>query len=361
MTNEKLMMFSSYLKIGKNEEIKSYDSCLSELGIKIGTLRYEYVKSYFYENPLLAVDFEEEIKDIAKKIGFSLDKNKPYHIPVLGYTKSGKTLFAKMITEMLKNEGINAMYVDGENLLDENDGESMLERVLDRAPDLDVVVLDNAWVVTDPIGTIGEIMNSMEHGAVVSVWKYINYINMEEEIFQALGSTLTDVRIEPLKMEHSNELFEKIWSAIGHDEEKEKLRRIFYMVFEECLGFPGVTIEIFISILNKFCMEEVSDLESFATEMLGSYNIERIKSLKLDMVRVDMLKIMLTSKDPRGTTPSIIAESIKKDSATVTYHLLKLKNEGIVEDFRYGKNIFYKVKDHYVPFLEKLIAESGGG
>ena len=361
MSNGKLMLFSSYLQMGKNEEMKSYDSCLSELGIILGTLRYDYISSQFYEKPFLAVNFEEEIKEIAKRIGFSLNKEKPYHIPVLGYTKCGKTLFGKLINEMLKKKKIKSIYVSSEDFMEEEDDEITYDEILDYAPNYDVIIIDDIWAVSEPIETINNILKSMENGALITIWKYLNYSELEDEIFHSIGNTLTEVRINPLKKENRRELFNKIWDIISRDKKKkENLKTVFYDIFEECLGFPGVTIQIFLDIINRFCMDnEDYDLEKFAEEMLRSYNIGKIKDLKLDTVRVDILKIMLMSKDTRGTTPSTIAETIKKDSATVTYHLLKLKNDGIVEDLRFGKNVFYKVKGHYIPFLERIIVESG--
>ena len=361
MSDEKLMMFSSYLQMGKNEEMKSYGSCLSELGITLGTIRYDYVNSHFHENPFLAVNFEEEIKDIAKKIGFSLNKEKPYHIPVLGYTKSGKTLFAKLINEMLKKKKIKSIYVNSEDFTEEEEEESVYDKIIEYASDYDVIIVDDIWAVGEPIQTINNIVESMESGALITIWKYLNYLEMENEIFQNIENTLSEVRINPLRKENCKEFFDKIWNMISkEDRKKDDLKSVFYGIFEECLGFPGVSIQIFLDIINRFCMESENDLERFAEEMLKLYNIGKIKDLPLDAVKLDILKMMLMTKDTRGTTPSSIAEGIKKDSATVTYHLLKLKNEGIIDDFRFGKNIFYKVKEHYIPFLEKIIVEKGG-
>ena len=361
MSNGKLMLFSNYLQIGKNEEIKSYESCLSELGITLGTLRYDHIKSQFYDNPFLAVNFEGEIKDIAKKIGFSINKEKPYHIPVLGYTKCGKTLFGKLINEMLKKKKIKSIYVSSEDLLEKDDDEITYDEILDYAPNYDVIIIDDIWAVGEPIETINSILKSMENGALISIWKYLNYREIEDEIFHSIGNTLTEVRINPLKKENCRDMFNKVWGIISKEKNKKwNLKTVFYNIFEESLGFPGVTIQIFLDIINRFCMDDEDyDLEKFAEEMLRSYNIWKIKNLKLDTVRLDILKIMLMSKDTRGTTPSTIAETIKKDSATITYHLLKLKNDGIVEDVRFGKNVFYKIKEHYIPFLENIIVEGG--
>ncbi len=234
--------------------------------------------------------------------------------------------------------------------------------MVDYASHYDVIILDDIWAVEEPIKMLNEVMQSMEKGALIGVWRPLNYSEIEDEIFHSVGNTLAGVWINPLKRENRGKLFDKIWGMISREEDKkERLKTVFYNIFDKCVGFPGVTIQVFLDTINRFCMdEEERDLEKFAEKMLELYGFEKIKNLKLDAVRLDILKIMLMPKDKRGTTPSTIAETIKKDSATVTYHLLKLKNDGLVEDIRFGKNVFYKVKEHYVPFLEKIVVEKGG-
>ncbi len=365
MYDEKFMLFSEYLQLGKKGEIGSFESRLLEFGIKINALRYDYITSNLHNNPYRAVNWESEIKNMAAKIGFALSKDKTYHIPLLGYTRSGKTLFVKLVDAMLKKNKIKSYYINAKDFSIENEDINEYESLLDNASEYEVIIVDDMWIAQDEVGKIKELLKNMKKGAVITVWKYLNYYELEDRILKNINTTLGEVRLGTLKQEFCGDLFEIIWSIIKYedptenDEEKmDVLKKSFCKIFEKSMGFAGTTIKLFVDIVNRFCIEgKGKELDEFVENNLKNYNFEGIYILKHDKVKMDIIKIILMSKDTRGATPTEIAEKIKKDSATITYHLSKLKIERLVEDYRFGKNIFYKVKDIYVPFFEYVLLQ----
>ncbi len=362
MQNEKFMLFSEYLKLGKKGEVDSFESRLLEFGIKINAIRYDYITSVLHNNPYNAINWENEIKNMAAKIGFALSKERPYHIPLLGYTKSGKTLFVKLIDAMLKKNKIRSYYINAKDFSIENEDINEYEFLLDNASKYKVIIVDDMWIAQDEVGKIKEILKNMKKGVVITVWKYLNYYELEDTILKDINTTLGEVRISALKQELCSDLFETIWTIIKYEdpaeneEKKDILKKSFCKIFEKSMGFAGIAIKLFVDLVNEFCIEgKGNKLDDFVENELKNYNFESIYNLKRDQVKMNIIKIILMSKDTRGATPTEIAEKIKKDSATITYHLSKLKIEKLVEDYRFGKNIFYRVKDIYAPFFEYVL------
>ena len=358
MDNKLLSLFGQYLELGEKGKIQSFESCLSQLGMDFGCTRYICVRDKMHRNPYLAVGFEEEIKDIASKIGFSLGKEKAYHIPVVGYTYSGKTMFARLVEFLSQKKGLKTKYFDSkEILIEDENGMTNYEKILEVAKEYDVIILDDAWLLKDEVKTIKNIADSIERGAVISVWKYLNFVSMENKIYEDIGNTLGEVVIKDMKIEMADKVFSSLWSIIGSGKEG-RLKNYFKKIFQEVDGSPGLSVRIFVDFVRSYCQEQRDEDMS---EYLNSYlrenfaPLRRIKDEDLDAVKLGILNNILTEKDSRGAMPSVISTKVRKDNATITYHLTKLKNMGILRDIRFGKNIFYRVVDIYIPFFEKIV------
>ena len=358
MRDDKLMMFSKYLSLGKGGKMETFEQKLSKLGINYSLLRYERISSHFYNNPLLCVNFENQIKDIATKIGFAMSKGGVWHIPVVGYSKSGKTLFAKLIEFLSNEQGLKAKYFNAGEFLEEEEEETVYEKILNNSKEYDIIIIDDIWKDSDSVGEIKEIMKSMGRGALISIWNSFVYIEIEDDLIRNVEKTLAVIELNPLNGEMCKPIFEEIWNVISEGEgKKRELKNVFCLIFEDSLGFTGIAIRLFIDILKKFCMQDEENLEEFTKNVLERYGFKKIEKIGFDPLKLKILEIILKSRDSRGVIPSDIAREIKKDSATVTYHLSKLKSDGLLIDLRFGKNIFYRVKDIYAPLLEKIIVE----
>ena len=357
MENKLLSLFGQYLELGEKGKIQSFESCLSQLGMDFGCTRYTCVRDKMYKNPHLAVGFEEEVKNIASKIGFSMGKEKVYHIPIVGYTYSGKTMFAKLVEFLSEKKGLKARYVNARDFLIEENETTVYEDILGYANSYDIIIIDDAWLLDNGVGAIKKIGEEMEKGSLITVWKYLNYVTVENKIYEEIGNTLGEVVIKDMDINMADMVFDSLWSIIGRGK-AVKLKNYFRRIFDESSGSPGLSVRIFLDFVRSYCQEQrEEDMKDYFEYYLNNMflPVRKIKDEDLDAVKIGILNAILTDKDERGAMPSVISSKVKKDNATVTYHLNKLKSMGILRDMRFGKNIFYRVIDIYAPFFERLI------
>ncbi|MHA1267764.1 MAG: hypothetical protein ACTSRS_21190 [Candidatus Helarchaeota archaeon] len=368
--------FISAFEEGYAGKAELYRDWLEKMGIDHEKASIKYVSEYFKKNITDAIVFEEVVETIGKHIGYYVSRRKGlYHVPLIGVKKSGKSMviallayYNKMLEKSVKLKVYNAATF-GEIAIERDslaigEAEQSLFPILDELEvnPPDILVIDSCDKDKNISDSLKRIKQKLKKGIIITAWTPEKWLLNFEEIDQILPVDKY-LMINPLKEGQTIRLVNTILRVISFEDREITINSELYnSLHRYSRGIPGVLIELFFMALRMGFLKRVevinAEVVRDAAERLGILNVEE-RLIKLPEFQLLILKQILLSYDERGIRPMRLVELLNKDKATISYHLLQLKNMGLLEVERLGRSSFYKLKKMILPFIElKMLMES---
>lgn len=362
--SDKIDRFRRAFERGEKGQVDDEEAWLREQGFLPERVDDEWIAQYFRENPTEAVDQTEELETVAEYLGVLSEAGGVMHLPVIGVSGIGKTVFLQTIrqaTEQLRRE-MPVRVVDAAAFDEETaDGRFQLRALQDDLSQLNEVVLliDNCSQdreIEVSLKTIGEVV---ENAVVVSAWTPEWWRHRCDDVESVLQVT-NEIHLEPFDQRDLAGVVRKlvaVMSADGVTPSEEFVAAVETYSF----GIPRVAALIVRkSITQAFRSDEEigPDAVEETVAALGLPGMEETVYAVPD-ARVDVLNWMLLDTDPRGMQPSKLVDLLNRDKSTVSYHLRELRDAGIVESERAGRRAFYRIREPMRPLVQDRIIRSG--
>lgn len=366
--------FIRSFKEGVKGEFTDYMKWLTQFGfdVKKGIPLKGRLDIYSFN---MFVNREEEIEKIGKIAGFfSTQKDINVHISITAPTGYGKTtiletirnLFLKTTKEPLKVEFIESasMFQD----IDEN-GVSYLLRLLERIGDI-----SNIFILIDHCEedffrmkyNISEIFKRLKNVFLITCWSnsswyafnLFNPTTIEE--FKTIQIKLKEFsEKEVLKIIIDRLLYYKITekkdtSPFGEDVIKE--------IVKAGVNNPGFCFKVLNDLLEIAHKDDVTQIsEETLRKYIGRKRIDTALKVieEFDGLKLNILLWILRSSlsETKGINTEAISENIGRDRTTIIPHLKKMLEANLISYQKIGREVFYKINDFMLPFVESVLKE----
>lgn len=362
--SDKIDRFRRAFERGEKGQVDDEDAWLREQGFLPERVNDEWVAQYFRENPTEAVDQTEELETVAEYLGVLSEAGGVMHLPVVGVSGIGKTVFLQTIQQAVEElpREIPVRLVDADAFDEETaDGRFQLRVLQDDLRQLDEVVLliDNCNRDREIDASLRAIGECVESAVVVSAWPPEWWRHRCDDVESVLQVT-NRIHLEPFNQRELAEVVRKL-IAVMSDGEVTPSEEFVSAVETYSFGIPRVAaLLVRKSITQAFRSGEeigpgVVEETAAALELPG---MEETVYAVPD-ARVDVLNWMLLDTDPRGMQPSKLVDLLNRDKSTVSYHLRELRDAGIVESERAGRRAFYRIREPVRPLVQDRIIRTG--
>jgi DNA-binding transcriptional ArsR family regulator len=203
------------------------------------------------------------------------------------------------------------------------------------------------------------LVKALKKGVIITAWEPQSWNLYEVKVKEIIPST-KEIFLRPFDKDASTQLIRKVVVLLGGKEENLK-ENVIEKIFEISKGIPRTILTLFLRSYYEAFITERTSLEGECVEKaaknLGLFGLDE-KLGKLTDAQLDILNTVLQSNDPRGITPTELVVKLRKDKATISYHLGTLLSEGILAVQRLGKYAFYRVREEVKPFVQlKMMVE----
>jgi DNA-binding transcriptional ArsR family regulator len=361
---EKIKRFEEAFERGRKGKVKSFELWLKEVGLDPEKFSYSSISEYFFNHPEITSNREEELTEIAEFIGyFTRERSGLYHLPVIGVSGSGKTQFLVTVTYFLEQIGseLKAKIYNAAEFGDvfEDTEEPHLFYILDEldkeAPD--IILIDSCEKDRDIVESISRISRKLKGGVIITAWTPEFWFYRRDAVDEVLPIT-KEILLAPLSQGSTTELVNIIMEYVGGEKlSKEALATLY----QYSRGIPRVVITLLIAAFREAFLKQKDNLDEeslhSAAKVLGLGIDEKLKELSEQ--RLTILKHILLTEDKRGKRPTELVEILNLNKATVSYHLQSLMSESLLKSERFGRSIFYKIRDEIKPFVQLRVAQEG--
>ncbi len=210
--------------------------------------------------------------------------------------------------------------------------------------------------------TLKDIVARLTNCIVITSWTPYHWDYFKDSIEEFLPTT-REVHLEPLGKEDSLKILAVIFSIVSISDQKYLLKNdVAESVCELSGGVPANIVNVAIRSFQEAFRDAKTDVDKestiFAAKSLGIYEIQSTIA-KLNDYHLQILRLILLSRDERGTRPSALVDLLGKDKGTISYHLSELSRLHLLIKQEIGRWVFYRVPQTVEPYLgQRLVQES---
>lgn len=363
--SDKLDRFKEAFQRGEEGQVSDYQAWLRDQGFNPDRVTEDWITQYFRENPAKAANHDEQLEEVAEYLGFLSRNGGRYHLPVIGVSGIGKTLFLYTISHAVDQLEIDipVMHLDAETFDDVTKDDRQRIRVVEeelREHDQVVVLVDNCRREREIVESLRSVGSAVDDGLVLGCWTPEWWRHYCEDVASVFPVS-DEIHLEPLDDREMGETVESIFEAVS-DGKVSAPDPFVSGVQEHSFGVPGTAVNIVLQALKKTFHGgmELGDPDSVekAVDALGIRNV-REAVYDLPESRLSILIQMLLDTDPRGMQPSKLVDLLNRDKSTVSYHLRELRSDNIVKSEKAGRMAFYRIREPVKPVVQARIIEEG--
>ncbi len=352
-------------KTGKLDNFHDY--------LKMQEIKWDYLKSQPFLELLsndtsLFFNREEEIEKAGRLFGFTLENEKPGHLPIVGIDMIGKSAFLRMLKNLLFeiDKDISYSWINAKRF--EEGGHDNIPKVLAW---LDEIEIEPPKIIfIEDAGTslyIGKILEKIFsfgfNGLLVTTWTPEQWKSTEYQIDSDLAHLLLHkLDINLLKQEDTVNFFRSYFSKVKIGNNKNILpfsERSIEIIADYSEGVPGIIIELIYETLKILSIEKDSEIIELIEKITRKNSIYQLKekTQKYSRIQKQILFKVLTTPDPRGISPIEINRELRRDRSTISSYLSKFVSEGILERSKIGKYSYFRIRGLCKPFIQLAIQE----
>ena len=363
--SDRLDRFRQAFERGEQGEVNDYREWLQERGFRPERVTDEdWVAEYFRDNPDLSANHDRQLESAAEYIGFFSRKGGCRHLPVVGVSGIGKTLFLHTVQHAVGELPVDipVEFVDAGTLDEETeDNRFRLRSLEDRLYENDqtVVLVDNCRQDRDVVRSLESIGDAAGDVLVLSAWSPEWWHHHCNDVDAVLPVT-DEIHLEEFSEDDMSAAVNAVFSALSGGQVVPD-RDYVEEVVSWSHGVPRIAVAVvYRSLEEAFRSGKAVDGDAVvaAAEKLGLEGIEE-EVYSIPESRLTVLTRMLLDTDERGMQPSKLVDLLNRDKSTVSYHLRELRDAGIVESERSGRRAFYSIREPVKPVLQGRVVQQG--
>jgi DNA-binding transcriptional ArsR family regulator len=363
--SDRLDRFKEAFERGEQGQVNDYHQWLQERGFNPDRATdKDWVAEYFRENPEAAANHDEQIESAAEYIGFFSRKGGCRHLPVIGVSGIGKTLFLHTVRHAIAELSLDipVEFVDADAFSEKTEDDRFKLRALeDRLMENDqtIVLVDNCDQDKEIIESLRSIGETSEDVLVLSAWSPEWWRHHYADVETALPVT-DEVRLEEFSDRDMAAAVRTVFAALS-DSKTTPDEGFIDEIVSWSQGVPRIAVAlVYRSLEEAFRSDQGLDEEvvAAAAEKMGLDGLEE-EVYGLPESRLRILTQILLDTDQRGTQPSHLVENLHKDKSTVSYHLRELRDAEIVESERSGRMAFYSIREPAKPIVQSRVIQQG--
>ncbi|MFW9874308.1 MAG: hypothetical protein ACFFG0_14480, partial [Candidatus Thorarchaeota archaeon] len=382
--SEKLIKFKQALKKGKEGVPDNLEAWLESFGVDFKKLSLNFIQSHFLKNSQYMIGNEENIEVIGEYIGLFLRNRRSfYHVPIIGITGSGKSLFLSAIQHFIVQSGENIKFFSFESSkFDIDDDEKLLYKNDEvKSEKLDVVFIDSCEKDKNIFDSLTMLFGKLGNAVYITTWtpESFNYWSQSIEYSFPFSKKIILTPFDNydfrLKFRYDIGLFEDfsdfIWNieeviSLKNGKNKEEFRHILgdkgydirRIIFKYSKGVPSTSIKLFIASIRETFLKRREKIEgktiNDAAKRIGiSSIVEKLDELSPPQLRLLETILLLSSEE--SINPTKLAKRLKLDTSTVSYNLNILREQQILDSKQTGRKVSYNIKENLIPFVQMKI------
>lgn len=358
--SDKLNRFQSAFERGQKGDVGSFDIWLEEHGFIPDRVDRAAVTQFFQEHPDAASNHQYALEIIGEYAGFAVNQSGVYHLPLIGPSGIGKTQLLHTVLHLLPeiDADIESRLFDATTFSEKTDEEVNLFELGNRVEI--VSELEGPIICIDDLdrdGRVGESLSAFDDASddalYITTWSSEGYAFNREEVEKALPAS-KEIYLEPLSEADTTATVRAIYDSFAneapnHDKEAE------HRICELSHGIPGIVVLLTVHALREAFMKEFKPGSLESVEAAGERfqlpdAMDRIYDLSDS--KMEILRWILLSLDARGRSPGDLVDKLDRDKSTISYHLSKLSDEGLVDSQREGRHAYYRVTEAMKPLVQ---------
>jgi len=360
---DKLDRFKEAFERGEQGQVSDYRAWLENQGFQPERVNEDWLPNYFREHPEHAANHDEQLETVAEYLGFFSTKGGQRHLPIIGVSGIGKTVFLHTIHHAVDQLGLDipVRFLDASTFDDVEDERFRLRIVqeeLEEAGQI-VILVDNCAQDRDIVESLSSIGEAAEEAVILSVWTPEWWRYHCEKVETRLPVT-DEIHLEAFSESETRRAVDTMFELLSSGGTKPSSDFVS-TVWENCFGNPNVMLKLVLRSLKEAfhagtevgteCVERAADTLGLVGAKEAVYD--------LPDSRLNMLAHMLRDTDERGTRPSDLVEDMGLDKSTVSYHLRELRQADIVESTKSGRRAYYQIREVAKPLAQMRITQQG--
>lgn len=360
---DKLNRFKEAFERGEQGQVSDYHAWLENQGFQPERVNKDWLPNHLREHPEHATNHDEQLETVAEYLGFFSRKGGQRHLPVVGVSGIGKTVFLHTIHHAVDQLGLDipVRFLDASTFDDVEEDRFRLRMVQEELEESGqtVILVDNCAQDREIVESLSSIGEAAEEAVILSVWTPEWWRHHCEKVETRLPVT-DEIHIEPFSESETRRAVDTIFELLSGGDAKPS-RDFVSTVRENCFGNPSIMLKLVLRSLKEAFhagTEIGAECVEKAAETLGLVEAENAV-YDLPDSRLNMLGHMLRDTDERGTRPSKLVDDTGLDKSTVSYHLRELRQANIVESTKSGRRAYYQIREVVKPLVQMRITQQG--
>ena len=361
--SDKLDQFKEAFERGEQGQVSDYRAWLENQGFQPERVNEDWLPNHFGEHPEHAANHDEQLETAAEYLGFFSTKGGKLHLPIIGVSGIGKTVFLHTIHHAVDQLGLDipVRFLDAGMFDDVENDRFRLQIVQEELEEVGqtVILVDNCAEDREIVESLSSIGKAAEEAVILSVWTPEWWRHHCEDVETELPVT-DEIHLEPLSESETRCAVDTIFGLLSDDGAKPS-RDFVSTVRENCFGIPNIMLKLVLRSLKEAFhtgTEIGAECVERAAETLGLVEAEEAV-YDLPESRLKLISHMLRNTDKRGTQPSKLVDLTGHDKSTVSYHLRELRQANIVESTKSGRRAYYQIREVVKPFAQIRITQQG--
>jgi Holliday junction resolvasome RuvABC ATP-dependent DNA helicase subunit len=340
---------------GLKGEVSSFDLWLRERGFNPARMRLESLFEFLVSQA--PINQQRALNEIGEFLGyFSKTKSGNFHIVVSGVHGSGKTHLTSILsTFLVQKRQLNSKVLNARSFGEVDGDEQVFHRIIDELEEkkFDVLLIDDCHLDKNIKYSLQQISAKLKDALILTTWEPVFWDYIDDEIESTVPSNKIVV-LKPFSLPDTVKLLRQVVAFLSEDK-AEISNDVFGEIHAHSVGVPGISIMLLFDVLRRVFDEGLENIDvkivSNVVKARGIVGIgERMKTL--NDVQLAILRQIILSQDERGVRPTQFAQTLNRDKATVSYYLGQLCEQGLLDNTKFGKFVYYQIPESLVPFVE---------
>ena len=360
--SERLQRFHAAFERGQQGEVDSFDIWLDDWGYRADVANQEAIAEYFRNHPDSAANHQDALETVGEYIGFATTRKDSYHVAVIGPEGIGKTQLLHAISYYISEIDANIEHVlfNAAKFGDKADNRFILEDCVDEIQSFQqsVVAVDDCHLDKRIDYSLKELQSVTEIGVIITAWTPEGYSFNREKVIDAVDPS-AELHLGPLSKSDTFAAIDAIFDVVATDapgfdiKAKEQIHRLSHAI-------PNIIITIIVQSLHESFVGKLEPGSEASIEAAGArLNLDDAMKRIYDLSaqKMEILRWILLSLDPRGRSPGELVDKLDRDKSTISYHLRTLSDQGFVTSQPEGRRTYYQVPNHLASLIQLRLAQ----
>lgn len=358
--NNSISLFKKAYEEGLNNNKINFDSWLKNYGLN-SILLDKFVTSN--DNPEYFFNRNKEIEKIAQFIGIQERTKKFSFVNIVGSKGSGKTVMLQMIHDSYKglNPESEIKYVNAEKFSesfdDDKENEFYFEKLLTELENTKILIIDDCDKdIRRMFDNIKEL--SVYPLTLIMAWRPLHWNKFKIEYHKF--NLDNPILINPFNKDSSITFLKNRYLSF-----KKKKKDIspftdesLLLISELSQGSPLVILKMSYSLIKRayqFDKKKVDIADVKAVFLEEGYEDVNEFLEKCTPITKNILKILTLKSNTKGVSIDELSEEVDLDRTSVFYHLQKMRNKSLLDEYYLKKTVMFSIKDKFAPLIDQYL------